>query len=275
MASVSENLSNRSGPKPVGWIFLIAGGLLIVCLCSAILGILLWTQHDAISNLIATPTFTPSPTTRHTPTFTPSQTPTITLSLPAVEEWEQVFASNFVSSDVSYWLTGHFENQYAVEDLDILNGKYRWDATAKRGFVRWGYPEIDPVFDFYLSVECQQMNLAVEGACGLVFRLVDSADYYMFGIDSMISEYYVRMQREGEWSDLISSTPSEAIQPEQPNQISVLGQGSYFIFYINGTIVGEIQDDAFESGYVGVIIELFDAGAHSAFEFDNFVLRVP
>ncbi len=275
MDPLSGNLSNRSKSKPVGRILLIAGVLLIVCLCCAAFGILLWTQRDAIANLIATSTSTPLPTIRHTPTFTPSPTPTIRPGLPAVENWQELFASDFISSDMYYWLTGHFEDQYSIMDIDILNGKYHWDATAKRGFVRWAYPEIDPVVDFYLSVECQQMNLAIEGACGLVFRLVDSADYYMFVVDAVSAGYYVNMQNQGEWISLISLTTNDALLPDLPNEISVLGQGNHFTFYINGTAVDEIQDDAFESGYAGVIIELFESDTHSVFEFDNFRLRVP
>jgi hypothetical protein len=59
------------------------------------------------------------------------------------------------------------------------------------------------------------------------------------------------------------------------NRLTVVGEGSKFIFFINEVFVGEVEDERLTEGGIGVAIGLHHPGDLATFEFDNFELRLP
>ena len=78
-----------------------------------------------------------------------------------------------------------------------------------------------------------------------------------------------------EWTTLIDWTENSAIRHGEVNRLTVLAEGSHFVFFINDQYVGEADDSRLSRGRAGVAIELYNAGDKATFEFDNFKLLAP
>jgi hypothetical protein len=57
------------------------------------------------------------------------------------------------------------------------------------------------------------------------------------------------------------------------NRLTVVGEGSKFVFFINEVFVGAVVDERLTEGAIGVAIGLSNPGDKAVFEFDNFELR--
>ena len=85
--------------------------------------------------------------------------------------------------------------------------------------------------------------------------------------------FAVSVQKDGQWSNLVDWTRSEAIKPYGVNQLEVLAQGSHFTFTINGQVVSEVDDDHFSQGLVGLAIEGYTLRERIVFDFMDATLR--
>lgn len=61
---------------------------------------------------------------------------------------------------------------------------------------------------------------------------------------------------------------------ELPNHLSAVCQGSHFSLTVNGTLLGEFDDDELPRGDVGLLAGTFDEGG-VRIHFDNFLARQP
>jgi hypothetical protein len=174
-------------------------------------------------------------------------------------------------------------NEWPIEDDNddlasvswkIENGKYLWDAMAKQAFIYWTYPSVTPVTDFSLSIDGQQIEGSQDGQYGLVLRLLDEYNYYLFMIDQD-KNYSFQLYNDGEWSTITYGTISPAVLQDAGNRITVIGEGNNFRFYINDTFFSEETDYTLTSGKYGIAVGLTYPEDQALFEFDNFELRSP
>ncbi len=83
------------------------------------------------------------------------------------------------------------------------------------------------------------------------------------------------MYYKGEWQTLAAYTQSDLIYTDKANWIAVRGEGSHFVFYINNSLVTELDDTRLaQPGWQGIAVEM-DSGKLGDFEFDNFRLGPP
>lgn len=174
-------------------------------------------------------------------------------------------------------------NEWSLEDDDgdlasvsweIEKGKYIWNAMAKQAFIYWTYPSVTPTTDFNLSVDARELNGPQNGQYGLVFRLLDENNYYLFLIDQF-KNYSFELYNEGEWFTITYGTISPAILHDEENRIVVIGEGPNFRFYINNMFISEESDHMLTSGKCGIAIGLTTPQDQAVFEFDNFEIRSP
>jgi len=264
----------------------ILGLGLAVC-CVVFIAAFIFFKPDQLSLVDK---YFPSPTATSTSTPTPTPTPNLTatqevirstktaqaiqiLATDSISQWKILLSEPF-DSNTNKWPTGKFDDEYSSSTREIKNGKYNWDVTAKQGFFEWapsnkGYA----AGDFHLSAEMKRAGGSSQSDYGLVFREKSNGDLYFFGINE--NKFFVTLNYGDEWTTLIESAESPAILPEGTNLLTVIAEGSHFIFFINNQYVGEMTDDHIKNSSAAIGVELYDAGLQATFEFDNFELRAP
>ncbi|MBC8496449.1 MAG: protein kinase, partial [Chloroflexi bacterium] len=255
-----------------------------IIFCLMIVGGVIYGGIQGVQDAFATPTpsvvsalmpatETQSPDTKPTSTtaITETRAPT---SIPFSSfEWPLVFSDTF-DENVNNWPTGVDDDEFARCDWSITDGKYRWDAEAHQGFNWHVWPDAREASDLNLTVDARQISGPEDALYGVVFRMSDSDNFYLFGLSNYQS-FTFRRKYEGEWEILIDWTENTNIRPGKANQITIVAMGSHFTFLINDQLVAEADDDVMFFGKAGLSIELYGEGDAAVFEFDNFELRAP
>ena len=218
------------------------------------------------------------PTATNTPTPTPNLTATarvenaIATAENAAETWEIFLEDTFDSND-NNWLEETSDDDYALTFYEVVDGKYRWESTAHQGYIGWVRAGRDTFTDFYLSVDIQLIEAPDTADYGIVFREDEDSNFYYFAV-SESGQYALYLFFE-EWSTLIDWTETDLINAGKANRITVIGEGSQFIFFINEQYLTEITNDQIPEGLTGFAVEMGNENDQGIFEFDNFELRAP
>ena len=122
-----------------------------------------------------------------------------------------------------------------------------------------GYSHCTKSGDFYdLSDMRYQVDMQIlQGDCGgLLFRYAGSSEnFYDFEVCEK-GFYMVFIYTNGESKYLIYPKKSLAIHTgfQQQNQLLVQAKGRKFAFFVNGKLVGSVEDATYTKGYFGVIV---------------------
>jgi hypothetical protein len=127
--------------------------------------------------------------------------------------------------------------------------------------------------DLYMTVEAQEIY-GVSSGLGLAFRVNQAGLGYFFLIDFQSFTVLLR-DASDHWKTLIDLDENSAIQPYKVNRLAILAQGSHFTFFINDQQIGEVDDDTFGSGMVGLAYRIAETNWAASFAFDNFEVRAP
>ncbi|MEP6895643.1 MAG: family 16 glycoside hydrolase [Chloroflexota bacterium] len=230
-----------------------------------------------------TPSITPSPTSTATPTPNMTAKAAVLQATDTAAAYQatalnaatsgRVILKDAFDSNKNNWVVKQSDDAYSLTTYKIAEGNYTWDATAHKAFIGWVTADPKSVSDFYLSVEVKQSSGPDSADYGVIFREDNNSNFYYFGINEQ--GQYILYLFNTDWSTLIDWTESELIQPGETNRITVLGEGSHFIFFINDQYLIELTDDSIKSGTTALAIELAGADDNAVFQFDNFELRVP
>ncbi len=154
------------------------------------------------------------------------------------------------------------------------------EATAAERIVWSAYYENDVVEDavqfddFYAEFDTSFVTYTGENAAGLVFRLLDTENFYKFVVDE-IGYFQVQKRVDGEYSDLIEWTISDAVDDTEGavNRIGILAEGATLAFSVNGDVIVQVEDSDLASGAIALAIQSYSTPeAHST--FDNFDLWI-
>lgn len=255
-------------------------GAVFASLCLLFLLMFTGFQPDHLS---LSDQYFPSPTATITPspTVTPTPTPDLTATVQAFEataagaasQWDLLLSEGFDINE-NQWAVGTEDDENANITRQLENGKYRWDVTAHKEFIGQMEMETKSIGDFYLTVEAREVKNPTRGAYGLIFREDQDGNFYYFAINHQ-REYFVSLYYHGARIDLITPMFSQAIRPVGSNRLTIVGQDSHFIFFINNQYVAEVTDDRIKIGITGLAVSLSNADDQTLFEFDNVELRLP
>lgn len=191
--------------------------------------------------------------------------------------WPVILTDAF-DSVIYSWPIDTSEDDLAIITRSIDSGTYNWTMDAKQDVVAWVYyPDAGNVSDFYLAADMVIVQAPADAEVGFVLRFSETSSnsyFYTFRISNS-GEYSFDIYQAGDWSDLIPSTPSPAIQVGASNRVEVVAEGSHFIFFINGNFLAEFFDDSLSVGKVALAVSLFNAGDFGQWVFDNAILRAP
>jgi hypothetical protein len=236
------------------------------------------TETPTIITATATQTLEPAPTDPPVlePTLIPTNPSVHEQALGRVSTWQTVLRDDFFDASKG-WPTGNFSDTvWTTREHAVTAGVFRSRLDpGDQPAGAWVIPNMDPVQDFFLSVEAQRLNGPAElGAYGVAFRFIDGNNHYFFVVrdDQFYSFGYYEAS---EFIRALDWTPSEAIRPGEVNTLAVLGEGSHFTFFINEEFAAETDDTRFERGITGLVMNVNDAPQPYQIDFDNFELRSP
>ncbi|MBG7610207.1 MAG: hypothetical protein IZT55_04995 [Anaerolineae bacterium] len=157
---------------------------------------------------------------------------------------------------------------------DYQNGYYRIVINAEEMDV-WANPGL--MFrDVVVEVDATKAGGPDDNDLGVICRYQDVENFYFFIISS--DGYYVVGKVVDGEQQLIGADqmyPSDAInQGAATNHIQAECVGSQLTFYVNGTMLSEVNDATYSDGDVGLIAGTFSE-AGTEIHFDNFKVSMP
>ncbi|MFQ5419284.1 MAG: family 16 glycoside hydrolase [Anaerolineae bacterium] len=130
--------------------------------------------------------------------------------------------------------------------------------------------------DAVYEVEATQIGGPDNNGYGMLFRVDDENDhFYLFEIsgDGFVWIGRYRSGGEEEAESLVGDWwfESDAVRkgPNQTNRLKVEADGDNLTFYINSQEVGQVTDDAFNQGDIGLLVRTLGEGDVHV-QFDNF-----
>lgn len=126
--------------------------------------------------------------------------------------------------------------------------------------------------DFYVEVEASQAAGPGDGMQGVMFRYVDSDNFYAFLISA--DGWYVLLKYvDGEVSRPVDWQESELIETDAGavNRLAVLADGRALTLYVNDEELTRVQDRSLAAGQIALIAGTNKDGGLEA-DFDNFGL---
>lgn len=180
-------------------------------------------------------------------------------------------------SNWNAWRVGTEDNEFWRGRTAIENGVYVWETTESlQTFIAWGAANNeDPAIyqDFEVSVDARLEAGDPENFCyGIIFR--EHPDGFSSGgyAYTVCDDTYINLSYYSDatdWVELVEWQTSEALIPGQWNTLGVTAQGDQITLLINGQEVGQATDSQQLSGYVSVLINVYETIPGTVW-FDNF-----
>jgi serine/threonine protein kinase len=139
----------------------------------------------------------------------------------------------------------------------------QWPRSARSYFGNGGF-EINGAWlvlapasalkDGAVSVRLRQVGGVTDQFYGLVVREQNNGSYYVLGISADQRWTFMRV-KNGARTAIVPPTTDTRINrgPSNTNEIAVRMRGDHFIFYANGTEIGQADDSVYGSGKMGVV----------------------
>lgn len=196
----------------------------------------------------------------------PREEPRPTPLLEAARTWPVVFEDSFAADYL-----GEFADEEA--ERGYKNGEYV--LTVKRKDLTFFAPYKGlELGDFELTVTTRQISGPDDNYYGVMFRLQDANNFYLFNI-SGDGYYQVLKRKNGEFSSVKRWTPSKAInQGNATNTLRLICLGPQFALFVNGRLVDEVEDPDLASGAIALAVGSNQEGSLSV-AFDNLQIRAP
>ncbi|MEW6240301.1 MAG: DPP IV N-terminal domain-containing protein [Chloroflexota bacterium] len=195
------------------------------------------------------------------------------------------------SSNAHDWPVSSYENDSVRLERKISDGIYTWDFESKSGWNFYAWPDMRQVNDFVVTADFTHTQGSTWDGYGFLMR-TSGDNYYTLEINEQ-GRYVFGYYYLDEFTTLLEGEKTKIIEPYATNRVSVKAIGPLFTIYINNVQIGEVEDDTFSSGRIGLLIspsgrpggppksDPQGASLHlqteypSTFEVDNFKVWVP
>jgi hypothetical protein len=210
----------------------------------------------------ATLAATDTPAATETPA--PAESPEATESL----DWRLVFEDDF--SDDTGWFTDRGDDF----GFEYAQGGYRIYVEILNATI-WTIRE-RAASDVRLEVDAVRTSGAEDGYYGLVCRHQDEEESYYGLVISSDGSYGIGKSEDGEFEFLETGTAPDGVieSGEEPNRIRADCVGETLTLYANGQKLVEVQDDDFDSGFIGLVAGTRLSGGIEVL-FDNYAVYEP
>jgi hypothetical protein len=224
---------------------LMAGGALALVLLVLVMGVFFSGLHQPATKAIARSAHTAQATSTAAPAPTSTTADVVTfqdsMSSPS-NQWARSARSSFGN--------GGFE----------INGAWLVLAPAS------------VLTDGTVSVRLKQLGGVTDQFYGLVVREQNNGSYYVLGISGDQRWTFMQVKNDSHKA-LVPPTSDMHINrgPNNTNEIAIRMRGDHFIFYANGTELGQADDGTYHSGRVGIV----NVVGHLDVVYNDFKVAIP
>jgi hypothetical protein len=197
------------------------------------------------------------------------------LPLPSEKDWPVTLCETF-DDNQNNWLVESQDNSYSTYNIDVVDGAYTLDYTAKafaqfkQTALSW-FP-ITQAQDFALSVTTLMDSEFQSNSWGIAFRADENMNsFFLFSIYND-GTYAFEIYENGNWIPLISQRVFGGIQPGEPNKLTVVAEGGDFSFYINDEPVNTFSGGLLTNNGIQLLVSAKE-GASATYSFDNIVMQ--
>jgi len=162
------------------------------------------------------------------------------------------FADDF-SDNRNNWGLGSGEN---VEYFPPADGEFCiW--IQKEQLLAWEWYEPFRTDEFFAEVKCTLDNANSE--CGIGFG-PDGDNLYWFKVRPEMQEFSLELLQDDVWqADLVEPTTSYYISPFGANYLALGRVDNVVSVYVNGILIGQVGNDLFPTGRIGIGGATYDA----------------
>jgi hypothetical protein len=184
---------------------------------------------------------------------------------------ETLFRDDFKTGG---WPTGSAEDEFAVYEQSLANGRYRWDVTAKQSLaLKQCNTDVTLPDVFTFTATFRPLTGPTDMSYNLIFNCQDLNNLYFFRVNAGGSFGLYKFQN-GEWETIRYDAPT-VIEPADSYSLQVIGGSGYYLLLLDGILLGTFQDDSFAHGGIGVGLELFHPGDQALVEVDDVLINIP
>jgi hypothetical protein len=197
------------------------------------------------------------------------------LPLPSEKDWPVTLCETF-DDNQNNWLVESQDNSYSTYSIDVVDGAYTLDYTAK-AFAQFKQTALSwfPVTqaqDFALSVTTLMDSEFQSNSWGIAFRADENMNsFFLFSVYND-GTYAFEIYENGNWIPLISQRVFGGIQPGEPNKLTVVAEGGDFSFYINDEPVNTFSGGLLTNNGILLLVSAKE-GASATYGFDNIVMQ--
>jgi hypothetical protein len=201
------------------------------------------TVKTVVATIKPKATINKTPTKKNTAVPSKTVTSSASFSLPV--------GAVLLSDDFSDPTSGWAEASSDQSEMGYQDGKYVI-TVHNTNYLAWTYAN-QTYSDFVLEVAAAKVSGPSTGEYGVLFRIVDNNNFYIFKVN-MTGSYLVSAFVNAEWVTLIPWTKNTAIKAgTASNKLGVIAQGDSFSFYANDVKLDEITDSNFTQGDIALV----------------------
>jgi hypothetical protein len=148
---------------------------------------------------------------------------------------QEVFFDDFTNGNQNGWQTGE---EPGVVIRTIEDGSFRIESLKSGSYPYTVIPvDIDLTKNFEISIAINYQSVDIQAA-GLLFGYLDEKNFLSF-VTSKNGFFRFSVKDKNVWSDVKTWKKTEAADQDDPlyNKLSVIRQGSHFIFRVNDVTV--------------------------------------
>ena len=197
------------------------------------------------------------------------------LPLPSEKDWPVTLCETFADNQ-NNWLVENQDNSYAKYSIDVVDGAYTLNYTAK-AFAQFKQTALSwfplaQAQDFALSVTTLMDSEFQNNSWGVAFRTDENMDsFFLFSIYND-GTYAFEIYENGNWIPLISQRVFGGILPGEPNKLTIVAESGDFSFYINDEPVNTFNGGLLEGSNIQLLVSAKE-GASAVYSFDDIVMQ--
>jgi hypothetical protein len=199
---------------------------------------------------------------------------TCNLPMPSDKDWPVRLCDSF-NDNTGGWTVESQDNPYARYSIDVKNGVYALDYTAK-GFSGYQHSaltwfDVASAKNFALSVTGRINSDFQKCSWGVAFRATENS-FFLFSIFND-NTYIFEIYENGNWIPLITQRSYDGLKLGEANKLVIVAEGGDFSFYINDKLVNSFSGGLLEESGV-MLVTSAKEGVSANYTFDDVVLQV-